>query len=229
MISGLLGRASRRIWPTLWVRQGLGDTSLLRGKRPIGQCLGHKRRWWRADEYWIEELCVDNDVHGRGIGSRLLAYVQEHLGQEGVRSITLLTKKDIPAAKFYAKHGVRDQCEPGLHVQGVGSGRAKRGRGDMPMNLEKLRASRQKRDLKSFPDPDRAGDDSSGRRRVWRHRWRVGDPQRYCLCGARTRGTDRSQRGRDQAVGARWLVPKRGRRPGRLFLIEAYPLLCFGV
>ncbi len=71
----------------------------------VGLCFGHKRRWWQGDEYFIDEFGVLPARQREGIGSQLLGYVRDLLRQEGVRYISLLTERGIPAERFYLKEG----------------------------------------------------------------------------------------------------------------------------
>jgi GNAT superfamily N-acetyltransferase len=56
----------------------------------------------------LEQISVQPDHGGRGLGAALLEHVCEWARQQGYRSITLTTFADIAwNAPFYAKHGFR--------------------------------------------------------------------------------------------------------------------------
>jgi ribosomal protein S18 acetylase RimI-like enzyme len=76
-------------------------------KSIIGFIFGSRKSWWSGDEYFINEICVENAVQRTGIGSKLLRYLEEALQREGVKNITLLTKREIPAERFYLKNDFR--------------------------------------------------------------------------------------------------------------------------
>ena len=73
----------------------------------IGACFSHSRTWWEGRELYIDEMFVNNERQGEGIGSRLIEYIKGDLKTEGFRAIVLLTDKDLPAEKFYVKNGFR--------------------------------------------------------------------------------------------------------------------------
>ena len=75
------------------------------GNCMIAAVLGRMKMWWRGEEYYIEEMFVRASVQGKGIGSRLLDYVESELKKEMVQAITLATNSDMPAREFYAKNG----------------------------------------------------------------------------------------------------------------------------
>lgn len=73
----------------------------------VALCVGHRRRWWQGDEYYVDELCVAPERQGQGIGTRFLSYIEERLLEQGIRHVVLLTRTDVPAAAFYEKQGFR--------------------------------------------------------------------------------------------------------------------------
>lgn len=70
-----------------------------------GFILGFRKRWWEGDEFYINEMCVQVDGQRRGIGTQLMKHVEHDLICNGIRNITLLTNRGIPAEKFYIKNG----------------------------------------------------------------------------------------------------------------------------
>ena len=81
-----------------------GFVALDRAKM-IGMCLGHKKRWWKEDEFFVDEMCVVGERQRQGLGRQLMAYAKQKLGDIGVNRITLLTAKGTPAGAFYQKQG----------------------------------------------------------------------------------------------------------------------------
>jgi aminoglycoside 6'-N-acetyltransferase I len=59
----------------------------------------------RREVYFLRTLCVRPEAQGTGVGSRLIGHLKEHLGKSGVNTIYLITRKGIPAERFYGKHG----------------------------------------------------------------------------------------------------------------------------
>lgn len=78
---------------------------IVRDGKLVAMTLGMVRHWWEGTNYNIEELCVDPDFQGQGIGSRLLKLVEEEIKQKGFHGIFLQTDSDKPAFKFYTKNG----------------------------------------------------------------------------------------------------------------------------
>ena len=61
----------------------------------------------RREVFFLRTLCVSPESQGTGVGSRLIGHLKEHLGKGGVNTIYLITRKGIPAERFYGKHGYR--------------------------------------------------------------------------------------------------------------------------
>jgi aminoglycoside 6'-N-acetyltransferase I len=63
--------------------------------------------YWEPDDRrevsFLRTLCVRPDVQRTGVGSNLVG----HLGKSGVNTIYLITRKGIPAERFYRKHGYK--------------------------------------------------------------------------------------------------------------------------
>jgi GNAT superfamily N-acetyltransferase len=71
----------------------------------MGMCFGHIKRWWKKDEFFIDEMCVVGSRQRQGIGHQLMAHTKQKLSEFGVTHVTLLTAKDTPAEAFYQKQG----------------------------------------------------------------------------------------------------------------------------
>ena len=61
----------------------------------------------RREVFFLRTFCVRPESQGTGVGSRLIGHLKEHLGKGGVNTIYLLTRKGIPAERFYGRHGYR--------------------------------------------------------------------------------------------------------------------------
>ena len=79
----------------------------LQGGEIAAFCLGHRRRWWQGDEYYVNEMGVLPAQQHSGVGSKLIAFAEERLRQNGMQYVALLTERDIPAERFWLKQGYR--------------------------------------------------------------------------------------------------------------------------
>ena len=59
----------------------------------------------RREVFYLKTFCVRPEAQGTGVGSRLIEYLKEHLGWNGVNTIYLITNKGTPAEAFYRKNG----------------------------------------------------------------------------------------------------------------------------
>ncbi len=73
--------------------------------RIVGVCFGHKRSYWRAPEFQIDEMYVDPVIQGEGVGTKLIGFVKDYLKNVGIDNFVLITGKDLPAENFYVKNG----------------------------------------------------------------------------------------------------------------------------
>ena len=74
----------------------------------VAMAMGHVRKWWQGDEYFIYELCVDTSNQRTGVGTKLMREIKDMLRKEDVGFITLLTERDIPAEAFFKKNGFNE-------------------------------------------------------------------------------------------------------------------------
>lgn len=75
--------------------------------------MGSIHHWWEGANYNIEELCVDPDAQGQGVGTRFMSMIEEETKKRGLSGIFLQTDADKPSYKFYMKQGFQDLT---LHV-----------------------------------------------------------------------------------------------------------------
>lgn len=71
----------------------------------LGLCLGHIRKWWRGDDYIIEEMCVSPELQRTGIGSRMLAEIRAMLMPDQIFNLILITETRSPSEQFYLRNG----------------------------------------------------------------------------------------------------------------------------
>lgn len=71
----------------------------------IGASFGHTKSWYAGEEYHIHEYFIDSDLQHSGVGSQLMNDIKRELASRSIHSIVLLTERDLPAEKFYKKHG----------------------------------------------------------------------------------------------------------------------------
>ncbi len=72
---------------------------------PVGLALGNSVRRATGRGFLLHELCVKAEMHGAGLGGRLLARLEDRLRGNGVGSVFLVTGLDIPAKDFYERSG----------------------------------------------------------------------------------------------------------------------------
>lgn len=86
---------------------------LFEDEKLIGVSVGHIRRWYSGTEYYIDELCIQTDKQGNGIGSYFLKEIEKGIKEIGLTQIFLQTENNVPAYGFYLKNGF---CELKEHV-----------------------------------------------------------------------------------------------------------------
>lgn len=83
----------------------------------VGFVLGYCEQWFDGAHFYLKEICVDTDRQRAGIGTRLLQHLECALTMMGVSRVYLLTMRDGPAARFYAKNGYYSSPKMGLLVR----------------------------------------------------------------------------------------------------------------
>lgn len=84
-----------------------------------GFIFGVSKRWWSADEFFINEMCVKSSQQRSGIGTSMLNYLAEELKSEGIENMTLLTNRDIPAEQFYKKMDLKKLRESYFYPRNI--------------------------------------------------------------------------------------------------------------
>lgn len=83
----------------------------------IGFLCARTLTWYDGSRLWIEELIVDREHRGRGIGSALLSAVSRHGQEIGIVSSSLLSKVRSKAFSFYLKNSYR--ISSWLHLESI--------------------------------------------------------------------------------------------------------------
>ena len=82
----------------------------------IGVSMGHIKHWYSGTEYCIDELCIQTDKQGNGLGAFFLKEIEKAIKEIGLVQIFLQTENNVPAYSFYQKKGF---CELKEHVSFV--------------------------------------------------------------------------------------------------------------
>ena len=82
----------------------------------IGVSMGHIKHWYSGTEYYIEELCIQTNKQGNGIGTYFLKEIEKAIKELGLVQIFLQTESNVPAYSFYQKNGF---CELKEHISFV--------------------------------------------------------------------------------------------------------------
>lgn len=76
--------------------------------RLAAMSVGMIRHWWEGTNYNIEELCVDPDLQGQGVGTRFMKLIENDIKGRGLCGIFLQTDNDKPSYRFYQKSGFKE-------------------------------------------------------------------------------------------------------------------------
>lgn len=77
----------------------------------VAAALGRIKHWYAGTEYWIDDLGVISSAQGKGFGSEFISLMERYLKERRINKIVLLTNKDVPAFRFYAKNGFTVRSE----------------------------------------------------------------------------------------------------------------------
>ncbi|SFL58592.1 Ribosomal protein S18 acetylase RimI [Gracilibacillus orientalis] len=78
--------------------------SLYNGDKLIGFIAGNTKKSYHGLTYYLAELCVNNEIQGKGYGTKLLKYLETELKKRDTKSLYLLTSKEGLAETFYKKN-----------------------------------------------------------------------------------------------------------------------------
>lgn len=85
----------------------LGYVAVL-DNRIIGASFGFIKPWQKGLEYYINEFFIDDDLQGKGIGTRLIDQIKAEIKAKNMNAIILTTQKAFPAYRFYVKNGFKE-------------------------------------------------------------------------------------------------------------------------
>ncbi len=85
----------------------------------LGMALGNTEPYCSHGIFYLREMCTRDDLQSQGIGTQVLNALEQDLASQGVRSIYLLTNRQIPAANFYARQGFTCGAAMGFYVKNL--------------------------------------------------------------------------------------------------------------
>ncbi|RSL29243.1 N-acetyltransferase [Salibacterium salarium] len=71
----------------------------------IGFIAGNNKKSYQGLTYYLAELCVSNEIQGKGYGTKLLKFLENELKYRDTKSLYLLTSNGGLAEAFYKKNG----------------------------------------------------------------------------------------------------------------------------
>lgn len=85
----------------------------------IGFVLGNTEPFYDGTWFYLREMCIKTDLQNKGFGTQLLIRLEATLNDLAVKSIYLMTEKEIPAADFYLKNGFSLSQEMGFYEKRI--------------------------------------------------------------------------------------------------------------
>ncbi|MCK1985729.1 MULTISPECIES: GNAT family N-acetyltransferase [Peribacillus] len=70
----------------------------------VGFVAGNSKVSYQGLTYYLAELCVNNEMQGKGHGSKMLQSLEDELQKREIESLYLLTANDGLAEAFYLKN-----------------------------------------------------------------------------------------------------------------------------
>lgn len=74
----------------------------------LGLALGNIKHWYTGTEFFVEEFCVKTEMQGQGLGTEFLRLLEVELRVRDIKTIFLMTGKEMPAFAFYKKNGFEE-------------------------------------------------------------------------------------------------------------------------
>ena len=71
----------------------------------IGLSFGYIYHWWQGTDYFVKELCIDQDHQNQGHGKEFLKELESYLKTIGITAYYLNSERDVDAYHFYLKQG----------------------------------------------------------------------------------------------------------------------------
>ena len=81
---------------------------LLEEEQLLGLALGNIKHWYTGTEFFVEEFCVKTEMQGQGLGTEFLQLLEVELRVRDIKTIFLMTGKEMPAFEFYRKNGFEE-------------------------------------------------------------------------------------------------------------------------
>jgi len=81
---------------------------LFEGEQLLGLALGNIKHWYNGTEFFVEEFCVKTEMQGQGLGTEFLRLLEVELRAREIKTIFLMTGKEMPAFEFYRKNGFEE-------------------------------------------------------------------------------------------------------------------------
>ena len=75
------------------------------GDKLLGCCIGNIEPYYSGDYFYLKEMFVYHADQKRGIGTRLMTTLKQHLQTIDIKTIILFTGKDFFPFDFYIKTG----------------------------------------------------------------------------------------------------------------------------
>lgn len=104
-----LETAKKELFWTLHAPGFLGFACV--GDEISGFAAGYLEQSDKSRVFYLRSLCVRRDLHGKGVGSRLLKHLEQTLQEMDVNLIYLITHKGGQAEAFYERNGYRVSSE----------------------------------------------------------------------------------------------------------------------
>ncbi|MGG3497830.1 GNAT family N-acetyltransferase [Peribacillus simplex] len=71
---------------------------------PVGFVAGNSKVSYQGLTFYLAELCVNNEMQGKGRGSKMLQFLEDELQKREIKSLYVLTANDGLAEAFYLKN-----------------------------------------------------------------------------------------------------------------------------
>jgi GNAT superfamily N-acetyltransferase len=92
----------------------------LDGDQIVGVITGTSRCGATGDYVLLDDMFVDHERRGQGIGRQLMDELKQRLAQQGVIAVALFTQSTSRAAAFYRTYGFQE--DPNLRFMLIGLG-----------------------------------------------------------------------------------------------------------
>jgi len=83
----------------------------------VGAVFARLDHWWVGECVVVEELFVHPDHHRLGVGSALMAAIEEQARQRGAKGMWLVANQKAPAYPFYERQGFRRPPDVALLIK----------------------------------------------------------------------------------------------------------------